>query len=304
MSNLFYHFVKQYTSFTQKPNFRRFYENSWLGIDKSKEVSAIRDYLLKPNVGVDYLNKHVASAISNSDFDVKFCSVFCHQKPRVTRTKESIKNNAGSTNSCELGDLFILFVLLDKNDKMHYCAGSLFQAKVKSKLDSESQRALYDDDLDFLVPHFLEKRITPNSKYRKMPTYNEGRAKALRYLILEPAFSPEHVQARYSPWSNDYQLRASTFLDGLLSGSDGLKADPINNPHGSWEIIVSDLLHTALTVTARKPARGNTDAVKVATSHFNNFRNLDAYSVVTEDKEKYGVPTLMVIAQSKENFDT
>jgi len=304
MSTLFDKFVKHYTSFSLNPKFRRLYEESWSGIDRSKEVPAIKDYLLKPDVGVDFLNKNVASKISGKEFDVKFCSVFCHQKPRVARTKASISKNAGSTPGCELGDLFIIFVLLDNNDNMHYCAGSLFQAKVKARLDSESQRALYDDDLDFLVPRFLEDRVTPKSKYRRMPTYSEGRAKALRYMILEPFFSRKNVQARYAPWSNDYQLRASTFLDGLLSGSDGLKVDPVNNPNGAWEIMVGDLLHTALTVPARKHPRGNADAVKVATSHFNNFRNFDTYAVVAEDNEKVGVPTLMVIAQSQEESNT
>ncbi|WP_199481266.1 hypothetical protein [Vibrio owensii] len=304
MTTLFDKFLQHYTSSSQNLEFRRRYEESWSMIDRSKEVPAIKDYLLKPGVGVDFLNKNVASKISNKDFDVKFCSVFCHQKPRVTRTPASIKKNAGSTKRCELGDLFVIFVLLDNNDNMHYCACSLFQAKLKAKLDSESQRALYDEDLEFIVPRYLKNRNPDIPEERKMPTYSEGRAKALRYMILEPSFSPEYVQARYSPWSNDYQLRASTFLDGLLSGTDGLQADLINRPEGAWEIMVGDLLYTALKVPGRKPPRGNTDAVKVAKAHFNNFRNFDTFSVEVDDNKEKGVPILMVIAQSRGEINT
>lgn len=299
MSALYNDFVQYYTAESSKLKIRRTYEASWQNINTSKEVSAIKDYLLKKGVGVDFLNQFVAKNISNSQFDVKFASVFCHQKPRVRRTAASIAQNKGSTKSCELGDLLVLFVLLDEQDNLHYCSGSLFQAKVKPKLDSLSQQALYDFDADFNVPKYLEQRASSLTSYRKMPTWVEGRSKALRYLILEPHFSPQYVQARYSPWSNSQQLRASTFLDGLLSGSDGLKVDVANNPNGAWEIIVCDLLHTALMVPGNKPARGNIDAVKVATSHFNNFGNLNNYSLEIEDRENGGVPILMVIVQGK-----
>ncbi|MFD3306600.1 hypothetical protein [Alteromonas macleodii] len=298
MTQLLDKFVKHYTSVSQKHKFRRLYEKSWNGISRLREVQAIKEYLLYPNVGVDFLNKNVATPLSNHEFDVKFCSIFCHQKPRVTRTKTSKQKNKGSTDKCEIGDLFVLFLLLDRNDALHYCAGSLFQAKLKSKLDSASQKALYDEDLDFLVPEYLATRLSPRSPYRKMPTLEQGRAKALRYMILNPTFSPNNVQARYSPWENDYQLRASTFLDGLLSGTDGLKIEQQSNPNGAWEMIASDLLFTALQVKSNRPPRGNTDALKVATSHFNSFLDYNNYSLQIEDHEPPSVPTMLAIVQA------
>jgi hypothetical protein len=298
MATLYSQFVTHYTQTARSHQFRRIYEDAWCKVDRSNEVEAIREFLLDPSVGVDYLNMQVASKLSNGTFNVKFASIFCHKKPRVQRTDASRRKHPGDTKGCELGDLLVVFVLLDKNDKLHYASGALFQAKLRPKLDSLSQQCLYDFDTEFDVPQHLAKRFTPPNKRRTMPSPDEGRGRAFRYLILEPDYDSTAIRARHTPWTHDYQLRWSTFLHGLLAGTDGLRANLESPSPSAWDIIVADLLYVGLKVPAKKPARGNNVAVQVATSLFNNFTNLKDASV--SDQENEGVPTLMIIAHASQ----
>lgn len=301
MATLFSDFIHHYASIASPLRARRIYEDAWKNINRGNEVEAIESFLLGRSVGVDYMNTHVARALSTGAFHVKFASIFCHKKPRVQRTTKSKANNAGDTPGCELGDLFVAFILLDANEKLHYAAGSLFQAKQRPKLDSASQRCLYDFDEDFEVPKYLEKRVTPPNKTRFMPTYDDGRGRALRYLILEPDYTEERVTARHTPWDSNYQKRWSSFLDGLLSGTDGLRADLDTTNPSPWDVIVADLLSVGLNAhLQKKPPRGNNVAIRVATSLFNNFSNLNDYRAVLEDSHQ-GVPTLLVIAHAHEH---
>jgi hypothetical protein len=299
MTTLYSQFIMHYTQTARSHQFRRIYEDAWLNIDRSDEVEAIREFLMDPAVGVDYLNTKVATKLSNGIFNVKFASIFCHKKPRVQRTAASRMIHPGDTKGCELGDLLVVFVLMDANDELHYASGAIFQAKLRPKLDSLSQQCLYDFDQEFEVPRYLANRLTPHNKNRKMPSSDEGRGRAFRYLILEPYNDPTFIRARHTPWSHDYQLRWSTFLDGLLAGTDGLRVNLESTTPSAWDIIVADLLHVGLKVPASKPPRGNNVAVQVATSLFNNFTNLKNASV--SDEENEGMPTLMVIAHAPEH---
>lgn len=79
---------------------------SWNGINlAATEPDIIKNYLLSPDVGVDYLNRNIAANIhSNTQYTKKFASVYTHQKPRITRTVNSIANCTGDTRQCELED--------------------------------------------------------------------------------------------------------------------------------------------------------------------------------------------------------
>ncbi|MFY2640390.1 hypothetical protein ACOTDF_02465 [Achromobacter insuavis] len=288
--------MEHYVGQMGDPAMRRMYDSSWDGIDKTREVSAVRDYLLKDKVGVSYLNSKLAPLLSTGEFRMKFASLFCHKKPGVTRTDDCKAENAGDSPGCELGDLFVLFVLLDGADKLHHAAGALCQAKVGPKLDSKSQRALYDFDLEFNVPAYLANRGNSPGNVRKMPTYEEGRGRALRYMILcdEPS---GNVTARHAPWGKQFRPAWSSFVDGLITGTDGLRVLLESTNPSSWDHIVTDLLHVGLNVPAKKPPRGNDIATQVATSLFNNFANLQDHSAETEFE---GVPTLMIIAHAPE----
>lgn len=289
-------FLKHYTDVNALKNFRREYEDSWNGIDRSAEVSAIRSYLLDAGVGICKLNKTVAPAISNSLYDFKFAGLFCHQKPRVTRTSASASSCAGDTRSCELGDLYVVFVLLDSNGICIYASSALFQAKLEPKLDSKSQRCLYDCDADFEVPRYLENRISPPNKVREMPLASEGRSKGLRYLILNPNHPVTDVRSRFSPWNNNYQQRWSTFLDGLVSGTDGIPLS-VGASTTRWDIISDDLLHVGLVSAHAGKARGTNLPTRVASGLFNNFSYNERTTHFHEGEG--GVPTMFVIAHQR-----
>lgn len=55
------------------------------------------------------------------------------------------------------------------------------------------------------------------------------------------------------------------------------------SPLSAWDFIVQDLLSVAANVPGKKPARGTSTAVQVATSHFNNFLNYDQWFCESED---------------------
>jgi hypothetical protein len=290
-------FLKHYTDLNAANNFRRAYENSWSGINRSAEVSAIRSYLLDPNVGISELNGTVAPIISNAVYDFKFAGLFCHQKPRVTRTPASITSCTGDTRSCELGDLYVVFVLLDSAGVCIYASSALFQAKLEPKLDSKSQRCLYDCDDTFEVPRYLEQRLAPPNKIREMPLASEGRARGLRYLILNPNDPVTDVRSRFSPWNNNYQQRWSTFLDGLVSGTDGIA---LSNGASTtrWDLISDDLLHVGIVSAAAGKARGTNLPTRVATGLFNNFSYGERTTHIYDGEG--GIPTMFAIAHQKD----
>lgn len=296
MADNYLKFLEHYTNVNAKNNFRRQYENSWASINRGSEVSAIKSYLLDGGVGIDYLNKTVAPTISNSLYDFKFAGLFCHQKPRVKRTTASIANCSGDTPSCEIGDLYVVFVLLDTAGSCIYASSALFQAKLEPKLDSRSQRCLYDCDTAFEVPSYLEKRLTPPNKTREMPLVSEGRCRGLRFLILNPEDPVTDVRARFSPWNNTYQLRWSTFLDGLVSGTDGIA---ISNGSSvtRWDVISDDLLHVGLVSARAGKPRGTNLPTRVATSLFNDFSYSERTTHVYDGEG--GVPTMFLIAHQR-----
>lgn len=294
MSSLYQQFIEHYVSKAGNPAIRKIYDDSWLGIDRTKEVSAVRSYLLDGGVGVDYLNTNLSPLLSSGGFQVKFASLFCHKKPGVNRTPACKITHVGDTPGCELGDLFVLFVLMDGSDNLHYAAGALCQAKVEPKLDSASQRALYDFDSEFDVPMYLSERPGSPGPRRLMPTYEEGRGRALRYLILQDEPS-KNVTARNVPWEKNFRPKWSSFIDGLVTGSDGMRVDLNSITPSSWDYMVSDLLYVGLNVHKKKPARGNNIATQVATSLFNNFSNLKEYSAEAQDA---GVSALLIIAHA------
>lgn len=290
MSRLLAQFVKHYTSLSSVNSLRRVIDGSWSRVNRGNEVAAVRAYLMDPGVGVDYLNKNVASHVNTSNFHLKFAGVFCHKKPIVQRTPNSKLLNAGDTPGCELGDLLVLFVLFDFHNQLHYMAGSLFQAKLGEKLTSKSQQHLYDDDNDFILPGYMGGHM------RLMPNLAEGRGRALRYLILNPNKPNTYVSCRHSPWTANYQPRWSTYLDGLLGATDGLATSVHPTATlSAWDQIVRDLLSVASKIPARKPPRGTDIAVQVATSLFNDFTDHQVWSADTNNP---GVSVLLAIAHA------
>lgn len=295
MATLFSKFVTHYTSASKAGTLRQLYTNSWNGINKQDEVKAIESYLLKSKVGVDFLNTNVAPAVSNTDFVVKFASIFCHKKPKVKPVGQPSPAVRGQTVGCELGDLFVMFVLMDAGDKVHHARGALFQAKKTPKLDKPTQQFLYDRAESMEVPSYLIQRKGSPGNMRKLPTYDDGRAHGFRYLILNGPM--QDVSSHFCPWDNTYWTQWATFMDGLLSGTTGLPAD-VNTPTSAWDHIVIDLIEMVqYTNGQKKPARGNTVITQITSSCFNNYRDRSQWSMLL-DERRDGVPTLLVIAHA------
>lgn len=287
MSDLFSEFVNHYASTCSGSATRRLIDASWKGIDRSNEVTALKSYIFSKDKGIDFLNKKLALQVNNNRFHLKFAGIFCHKKPTVQRSATSQKINPGDTPGCELGDLLTLFVLLDSNDKLHHLSGSLFQAKVHQKLDSVSQRHLYDSDEDYVLPAYL------GGHTRQLPKYASGRARALRYLILKPAPPNSFVSCRHTPWDADYQPRWSIYLDSLLAGSEGLTARTNSTVvDAPWSTMVDDLLSVASKVPTRKPPRGTDVAVQIATGQFNDFSE---HQVWNAESQEFGASVFMAI---------
>ena len=289
-------FLKHYTESNARNNFRGAYKDSWADIDRSSEVSAIRSYLLDSGVGISRLNRTVAPAISNALYDFKFAGLFCHQKPRITRTAASVAKCCGDTSSCELGDLYVVFVFLNTAGMCIYASSALFQAKLKPKLDSKSQQCLYESDTDFAVPRYLAKRLDPPNQLREMPSASEGRSRGLRYLVLNPTRPVRDIQSRFSPWNNNYQQRWSTFLDGLVSGTDGI---PLSTGKSvtRWDIISDDILHIGVLSAHTGKARGTNLPTRLVTGLFNNFSFSEKTTCIYDGE--VGVPTMFAIAHQK-----
>lgn len=286
-------FVNQYRSIWSSGVLGCLYCESWDGIDRRAEVSAIQSYITGSGVGLDFLNKNVAPHFSASLFDIKFAGVFCHKKPIVQRTPRSLTAHPSPRPGCELGDLLVAFLLLDANGDLHYYASSLFQAKAKDKLDSLTQQYLYEKDKSFVLPSNL------GGAERALPTIKKERSRALRYLLMGDHRATHQVVARRTPWSSTASVQWIEFIHKLLQGSEGLKAAP--SPCGSaWDVINHDLLMMATNVPHNKPPRGNNVAAKLATGVFNNFSSSERWCA---NSEQEGVPTILVIAAAKEPFE-
>ncbi|PWH81909.1 hypothetical protein [Brumimicrobium oceani] len=230
--------------------------NSWKGIDFSKtEPQIIKDYLLSAGKGVDYLNHKISSVIhTQTRYEVKFASVYCHQKPRIVRTNNSITKCLGSTPSCELGDLMTIFVLLDKNKKIVHSTAKITQAKKKDILDSESQKCLYESDLDFEMPQNIVNESTNPDKLRILPNFNSNRNNALSYLILNNGF-PLNKEI---PNSSNLSYSWSHHLNLMMEFKTGLSfVAPTNKADNGWNCIINDLINIGAVKIKSSTKRGS-----------------------------------------------
>lgn len=110
-------------------------KNSWNNINFSqRESDIIKQYLIEKNIGIDYLNKNLASKLSKNGFYVKFASIYIHQKPIVERISENIENK------CELGDLVVIFTFLDRTKNPLINKAFIAQAKKEFKINNFCQK--------------------------------------------------------------------------------------------------------------------------------------------------------------------
>ncbi|MGO4708930.1 hypothetical protein AB4Y90_07360 [Chryseobacterium sp. 2TAF14] len=266
---------------------------SWYNIDLNlTEPEIIKKFLLDKGVGVDYLNQNLSPILSNSSYEVKFASVFVHQKPRITRHTKAINLCSGSTPKCEIGDLLVVFCLLDKNKIPLFRSAVISQAKKESIIDSQSQKCLYDSDINFLMPkRVYEKSINPTPE-RFFPDYAQGRSKALHYLILD-----QHPTLKQVPWDSNLQYSWDHFINRILLGDLGLPFENATISDAGWNCIIHDLLNVGQGIIPSSISRGS-EFFNIINS-FNHFNEYEHYSIEIDDGA-VGLPTLYIIVRDKE----
>lgn len=268
---------------------------SWTNVDFSKtEPEIIREYLLTPGKGVDYLNQKISTIISSQTrFEIKFASVYCHQKPRVKRTTNSLLKCKGSTPSCELGDLMTIFVLLDRNKKIVYSTAKIMQAKRKNILDSESQKCLYESDLEFEMPQNIVNQSTNSNIIRTLPNYNNKRSDGLSYLILNDG-SPKNKEI---PSASNLIYDWSFHLELMMEFKTGLPFVPPNNPQeNDWNCIINDLLNVGTGKVKSQTVRSG-----FGLDYFvNAFNDYDYFPEFYLDNNDFGIPKLIILCKDTE----
>lgn len=284
-------FVKSVSNFSQ--DIINHSIDSWNGIDFNlTEPQIIKSFLLDKGVGVDYLNRHLSPILRHSSYEVKFASVFIHQKPIITRHISSINLCTGNTPGCELGDLLVVFCLVDKNKTPLFRSAVISQAKKDRILTSQSQQCLYDSDITFSMPARVYNNSIINTPERNLPDYSQGRTKALHYLILD-----RFPNLRQVPWNSNLEYSWTHFLNRILVGDLGLPFEnPPTPPNADWNCIIYDLLNIGQGIIPSRIQRGN--ALADIVNLFNDFNEYDKYSIEIEDEQ--GLPTLFIIVRDTE----
>ena len=245
---------------------------SWAGIDFSlPETGIVRQYLSAPTIGVDYLNQHVATPLSIGGYEVKFGSVFIHQKPRVTRCSPC----PPTEKSCELGDMLVVFTFLDASKRPLLNRAFLAQAKKHMTLDSAAQKALSDEEEAFLFPFNLtaESRCCSSSQQRFLPVKTQRRWRGLKYVVFN-AIS-RTATCVVTPWDNGISANWSVSLFGIITGFDGLEFSRTPYKGQGWSAVIWDLLGVTAKAGTKGKARGN--AIETLADEYNAFSNHHEY---------------------------
>ena len=267
---------------------------SWNDINfKQTEPQIIKEYLLTSRKGVDYLNRNISEIITKeTGYEMKFASVYCHKKPTISRTENSINQCQGNTPGCELGDLMTIFLLLDRDKSIAFSSAKIMQAKTKDVLDSKSQKCLYESDKDFEMPQNILDKSTCNNKLRKMPDYSENRNSGLSYLILNNGYPfnkeiPSASNLHYS-WGHHLQLTME-----LKTGKEF--TIPTDEKDNGWNCIINDLLNIGSGSVKSSTERGY--GIKELINAFNFFFYYPEYWI---ENEETGIPKLLVICRDTE----
>ena len=266
------------------------------GLGRS-EPSIIKSFVLDQGKGVDFLNRRFATTFNASQqrLVLKFAGIYAHQRPYVCRAPANVAIQPGSnpTEECELADLGFLAVFVDRAKNVIAARASLFQAKKEEKLDNATQRLLYDhdDQFDYKSATFVEHASCKQAS-RRLPDWDDGRATALQYLILNPVAG--QPLARLSPWSVSHRHSFGFFLYRLLTLSEGKNYEHSAAMAGAWSSIVNDLLRMAATGMGNsKTPRGSPD-LDVVIDYFNDFHSHARYCYEPQGE---GVPLVIAIVQ-------
>ncbi|PZU87838.1 MAG: hypothetical protein DI529_06630 [Chryseobacterium sp.] len=270
-------------------------DKSWKNINFSQnEPEIVKDYLLSPNIGIDYLNWNLSEVIyrQTNRYEIKFASVFCHQKPRIKRTPNSVSSCIGDTISCELGDLMTIFVLLDKNKKIVYSSAKIMQAKKTHNIDSQSQKCLYENDIEFEMPKNIIEYSSNDNNLRFFPDFDDNREKALSYLILNNGIP----LVKQIPSSSNLSYRWGYHLQLTLEMKSGLSfTTPIDKNDSGWNCIINDLINVGTGKVKNNIKRG------YGLNHFiNHFNYFFFYPEYIMENENFGIPKIIIFCKDTE----
>jgi len=283
----FIHTIKKYSDLIKVES-----SNSWTAINKNQnEPNIILDYLTQPNQGVDYLNSKIASKITaETNYEMKFASIYCHQKPRIQRTPKNIERCDGDnkTEKCELGDLVIHFLLLDKDKKVQFSNAVILQAKVGHKPDNRTQQCLYENDDSLIFPKYFDKE----NEICELPKYEDCRAKALAYLFIGDDISVGQI-----PISNKLVFSWSFIIQRLLTNDFGKAYSYSEKSYkNDWDKLISKLifnLQNSKLVKGKKRVNGLENIL----NKFNYYYYYPEYKLTIDNE---GIPTIMIIVRNKE----
>jgi hypothetical protein len=284
----FIHVIKEYSDLIREES-----SKSWEKIKLNQnEPNIILDYLTKPQRGVDYLNSKIASVItSKTNFEMKFASIYCHQKPRVERTSENIKQCKGDNKSekCELGDLAIHFLLLDKNKKVKFSNAVILQAKKGLKSDNLTQQCLYENDDCLIFPKYFGNI---NEKC-DLPKYEESRANAFAYLFL----NKNKIGIGQIPLKNKLFFSWSVIFQRLMTNEFG-KAYNYSEIKfkNDWDKLISNLILN-LSSTTLKKGENRVNGLEYILNKFNYYYYYPEYKLEVENES---IPSILIIVRNKE----
>lgn len=283
----FIHTVKKYSDLIKAESI-----NSWSQINKAqKEPDIIFDYLTEPNKGVDYLNSKIASKITaNTNYEMKFASIYCHQKPRVERTDDNIQKCVGNnkTERCELGDLIIHFLFLDKDKKVQFSNAVILQAKVGNKPDNQTQQCLYENDDSLIFP----KYFGTENEFCELPKYDHCRTKALAYLFIQ-----EEISVGQIPFENGLVFPWAFLFQRILTNDFGKEYSYSDSKFSNdWDKLISKVIFN-LSDSKLLKGKKRVSGLDYFLNKFNYYYYYPEYKLTMNNE---GIPTIMIIVRNKE----
>ncbi len=272
-------------------------QKSWTGINLNlSEPEIVKEYLLGSKVGVDYLNENISKLVSGkTQYQIKFASVFTHQKPRIERTAASKSICSGNTEQCELGDLLLIFCFVDKDKTVKLARAHLVQAKKDYVLSSTSQKCLYENDLDFLMPQNIADKSINSNRQRVLPTYAVDRIHSLSYLILNSILFLPSI--RQIPWASNMEYGFENFLYRFITGDIGKVFVPPLPSSSDWDCIIDDLINVGTGKIGSKNQQVRGSGLKYVLDSFNFFFNYNEYKLELDNP---GLPSMFIIVQDTE----
>jgi hypothetical protein len=281
---------------------------AWNGLHFHRtEPEIVHEFLSGIQYGTGYLNSVIAPMLSFGGRTVKFASVFIHQKPMVIGYQKSSRKPRPNASACELGDLKVVFLYLDKLKSILQCRSTIFQAKkaVQSGvyvISSNDQRLLYDESFGFDY-----RTVLPDTK-RDFPKLKRDRERALQYLFI----GAQPVRAKLIPASptDGAYLDFGEYLLRFLNDSTGLEVAAMPKPRSKdWTRIAWDLFDKVAETTAGRRKTRNTGLQGIL-DHFNNFQDRAQFFLEGPPGHDEGgtlgfggIPMLLIIVSDSELGD-